>query len=104
MITPNNLKQEALSILGELPYTFIAIANADSKHKNEALKHFIESLRDVHHWIAEAFGEPRPVNIGVMQMCDDLTRWSDVWTWHPYSEWWVSQLRHVNHIGTEAAS
>lgn len=98
--TPNNLKSEALSILVEIPHTFIALANADSKHK----QHFINSLRDVHHWIAEAFGEPRPVNIGVMQMCDDLTRWSDVWTWHPFAEQWVSQLRHVNHIGTEAAS
>lgn len=101
-LTPNNLKSEALSTLGEIPYTFIALANAQS---TQAVRdHFIRSLRDVHRWIAEAFGEPRPVNIGVMQMCDDLTRWSDVWTWHPFAEQWVSQLRHVNHIGTEAAS
>lgn len=100
--TPNNLKQEALSILGEIPYTFITLANAKSTQASR--DHFIGSLRDVHRWIAEAFGEPRPVNIGVMQMTGDLTRWINVWVWHPFAEQWVAQLRHVNHIGTEAAS
>jgi hypothetical protein len=98
--TPSNLRAEALSILAEIPHTFIALANAD----NELSKlHFIDSLRDVHRFIAHAFGEPRPVNIGVMQATDDLTRWVSVWTWHPYAERWVSQLRHINHIGSEAA-
>lgn len=98
---PSNIRNEAQSILADIPHTFIALANADS---HNARDHFIASLRDVHRWIATAFGEPRPANIGVMQIADDLTRWITVWVWHPHAEWWVAQLRHINHIGQERAA
>lgn len=96
-MTPNNLKSEALSILAEIPHTFISIANADNARP--AREHFIRSLRDVHRWIATAFGEPRPQNLGVLDICDDLTRWVNVWTWHPHADHWVAQLRHILHVG-----
>lgn len=102
-VTPSNLRAEALSILAEIPHTFITLSNAHSDHLSNARLQFIGSLRVVHREIASAFGEPRPANLGVLAIADDLTRWVSVWTWHPYAEHWVSQLRHINHIKSEAA-
>lgn len=99
MSTPSNLKREAQSILTEIPHTFIQLANGDNSH---ATDHMISSLRDVHKSIATAFGEPRPRNIGVMQIADDLQRWASVWVWHPHAGNWVSQLRHILHIANNA--
>lgn len=87
--TPSNLRAEALSILAEIPHTFIALANAEIANNRY---HFVSSLRDVHREIATAFGEPRPANLGVLAIADDLTRWVNIWTWHPYAERWVAQL------------
>ena len=94
MSTPSDLKREAQSILTEIPHTFIQLANSNS----HATDHMISSLRDVHKSIATAFGEPRPRNIGVLAIADDLTRWISVWVWHPHAGNWVSQLRHILHI------
>lgn len=98
MTAPSDLKREAQSILAEIPHAFIQLANSDS----HATDHMISSLRDVHNSIATAFGEPRPRNIGVLQIASDLQRWISVWVWHPHADYWVSQLRHILHIANNA--
>lgn len=99
MTTPSNLKREAESILTELPHAYIQLANTNNTH---ATDHMIASLRDVHRWIATAFGEPRPRSIGVLAIADDLQRWASVWVWHPHASFWVAQLRHILHIANTA--
>lgn len=101
--TPNHLKSEVQSILTEIPYTFVALANVDSSDTSAiaARAQFIALVRAVHRSVGDAFDEPRAYNIGVIGMCDDLTRWSSIWVWHPYAEYWVKHLRHALRVGTE---
>lgn len=97
---PSNLKSEALAILREIPHTFVSLANSDNRAKRD---HFLTSLRTTHRQIAESFGEPRPVNIGVTSIADDLTRWVALWTWHPHGARWVADLRHHLHVASDTA-
>lgn len=98
--TPGNLKAEALSVLADIPHIFIALANAENSSAQRDL--FISGLRDVHREVATAFAEPRPRNIGVTAITDDLTRWVALWTWHPHASRWVAQLRHLAHVADNA--
>lgn len=101
--SPSNLKSEALSILVEIPHAYIALSNSTTTKSTVQKRHFLDGIRDVHRQIATAFGEPRPVNIGVTSISDDLIRWSNVWTWHPHANHWVAQLRHHLHIANGAS-
>lgn len=92
---PSNLKSEALTILAEIPHTFIQLANTNAEN---AKHHYTATLRDIHRRIATTFGEPRPTNLGVTSIVEDLTRWVNIWTWHPHASRWVADLRHALHI------
>lgn len=98
---PDNLKSEALSILGALPQTYIRLHNERDNAQKTLL---LDTVRQVHRHIAESFGEPRPSNISVQSACADLTRWVDVWSWHPYATWWVRQLDHQLHTSQRRAA
>lgn len=100
MTTPAELRTEALAILSEIPHAFVQLANGDHRSRREF---FLTSIRTTHREIAESFGEPRPSNIGVTTISDDLTRWVSLWTWHPSGSRWVADLRHHLHIANEGA-
>lgn len=108
-------RNEALRILGDIPTAYVRLhvaVTAPRRKRGGGMRVSggtrdyvpisveadaeIEVLRlavlTVHRKVSEAFGEiGHPV--GIQQACDDLARWSDMWTHLPAADEFVEQLR-----------